>query len=95
MAGLISLLISLLMLWLFQLLRNEANHYYLTITVTNEGDATGAQVTVEGKLAGGSNEEASATTFDFIPSHSKAEGVLVFTNEPTSAEVRVVSFQQP
>lgn len=76
-------------------IRNELGHYYLPITVTNEGDATGAQVTVEGRLAGPGNEQASATTFDFIPAHSSVEGVLIFDTEPTSAELRVVSYQQP
>jgi uncharacterized protein (TIGR02588 family) len=75
--------------------RNEAGQYYLPITVTNEGDATGAQVTVEGKLTAGGGEETSATTFDFIPARSRAEGVLVFNHDPASAEVRVVSYQQP
>jgi uncharacterized protein (TIGR02588 family) len=76
-------------------IRNEVGHYYLPITVTNEGDATGAQVTVEGRLEGAGNEQTSATTFDFIPAHSSVEGVLIFDTEPTSAELRVVSYQQP
>ena len=76
-------------------IRNEANDYYLPITVTNEGDATGAQVTVEGKLKSGDNEETPALTFDFIPAHSSAEGVLVFKTDPASADVRVVSYQKP
>lgn len=75
--------------------RYEAGHYHLPITVANEGDATGAQVTVEGKLAAGGREEAPATTFDFIPGRSSAAGVLIFSAEPTAAEVRVVSYQQP
>lgn len=76
-------------------IRNEVGHYYLPITVTNEGDATGAQVTVEGRLRGSGNEQTSATTFDFIPAHSSVEGVLIFDTEPTSAELRVVGYQQP
>jgi len=76
-------------------IRNEENHYYLSITVTNEGDTTGAQVTVEGKLKGASSEETSATTFDFIPAHSSAEGVLVFKTDAALADVRVVSYQKP
>ncbi|MEK6301644.1 MAG: hypothetical protein AABO41_13115 [Acidobacteriota bacterium] len=76
-------------------IRNEASKYYLPITVTNEGDATGAQVTVEGRLGGSADEQISATIFDFIPAHSSVEGVLIFDTEPTSAELRVVSYQQP
>lgn len=76
-------------------IRNEVGHYYLPITVTNEGDATGAQVTVEGRLGGSADEQTSATTFDFIPAHSSVEGVLIFDTEPTSAALRVVSYQRP
>jgi uncharacterized protein (TIGR02588 family) len=76
-------------------IRNEAGQYYLPVTVTNEGDATGAQVTVEGKLKGTGGEETPATTFDFIPARSSAEVVLIFKGDPASAEVRVVSYQQP
>jgi uncharacterized protein (TIGR02588 family) len=76
-------------------IRNEAGQYYLPVTVTNEGDETGAQVTVEGRLRGTSGEEKAATIFDFIPARSSAEGVLVFTGEPSTAEVRVISYQQP
>ena len=75
--------------------RNEGGHYYLPVTVTNEGGATGAQVTVEGRLEGADGEEAAATTFDFIPGSSSAEGVLIFKGDPTGAEVRVVSYQTP
>ncbi len=76
-------------------IRTEADHYYLPIVVTNEGDATGAQVTVEGSVREAGEEQTSATTFDFIPAHSSVEGVLVFKSEPSSAELRVVSYQQP
>ena len=75
--------------------RNEAGLFYLPVTVTNEGDTTGAQVTVEGKLKGAEKEESASTTFDFIPARSSAEGILVFMSEPGSAEVRVISYQQP
>jgi uncharacterized protein (TIGR02588 family) len=76
-------------------IRNEAGYYYLPIKITNEGDATGAQVTVEGRLKVSNQEEVSATTFDFIPTRSSAEGILIFNTEPSSALVRVVSYQQP
>lgn len=75
--------------------RNEAGHYYLPIKVTNEGDTTGAQVTVEGKLKVNDKEESASTTFDFIPARSSAEGILIFITDPVSAEVRVVSYQRP
>lgn len=76
-------------------IRQEESHYYLPVKVKNEGDATGAQVTVEGKLKGAGGEETASTTFDFIPARSSAEGILVFNADPTQAEVSVTSFQQP
>jgi uncharacterized protein (TIGR02588 family) len=75
--------------------RNEAGHFYLPIKVTNEGDSTGAQVTIEGKLKVNEKEETASTTFDFIPARSSAEGILIFMTEPGNAEVRVISYQQP
>ncbi|MGH9838486.1 MAG: hypothetical protein ACREEM_06865 [Blastocatellia bacterium] len=76
-------------------IRNEADRYYLPITVANEGDATAAQVTVEGRLRGDGGEEIAATTFDFIPARSRARGVLIFKGDPATAEILVVSYQQP
>ncbi|MBW4660850.1 MAG: hypothetical protein KME15_19425 [Drouetiella hepatica Uher 2000/2452] len=76
------------------LVRNEVGVYYLPITVTNEGAETGAQVTVAGKLRGTDDLE-STTTFDFISGGASVTGVLVFQTEPTSAEIRVVGYQQP
>jgi uncharacterized protein (TIGR02588 family) len=75
--------------------RNEAGQYYLPITVTNDGDTTGAQVTVQGKLRLNDREESASTTFDFIPARSSAQGILIFISEPGPAEVLVISYQQP
>jgi uncharacterized protein (TIGR02588 family) len=75
--------------------RSEGGRYYLPVTVINDGDATGAQVAVEGRLSVGGREEAATTTFDFIPARSSAEGVLVFSGDPSAAVVSVVSFQKP
>jgi uncharacterized protein (TIGR02588 family) len=75
--------------------RNEAGLVYLPFTLTNDGDKTAAEVTVEGKIVAGGTEEISSTTFDFIPGHARQEGVLVFSADPASAEVRVTSYQQP
>jgi uncharacterized protein (TIGR02588 family) len=75
--------------------RNEAGLVYLPFTLTNDGDQTAAEVTVEGKIVAGGTEEISSTTFDFIPGRARQEGVLVFRADPASAEVRVTSYQQP
>jgi uncharacterized protein (TIGR02588 family) len=76
-------------------IRNESGPYYLSVKVINEGDKTGAQVTVEGKLKANDKEERAVTTFDFIPARSSAEGILIFASEPSSADVRVMSYQEP
>ncbi|HZG40717.1 MAG TPA: hypothetical protein VEZ50_18730 [Nodosilinea sp.] len=75
--------------------RPAQDHYYLPITIKNEGDATAAEVTVEGTLETTSPEEVANTTFDFIPARSEAEGVLIFSEEPSAASVRVISYQKP
>lgn len=75
--------------------RADGTHFQLPITVTNVGDATGAQVVVEGALGGAGDEEVSAITFDFLAPRSSAKGVLVFSADPASARVRVVSYQEP
>lgn len=75
--------------------RPAQDHYYLPITIKNEGDATAAEVTVEGTLDTTSPEEVANTTFDFIPARSEAEGFLIFSEEPSAASVRVISYQKP
>lgn len=75
--------------------RNDAEHYHLPVTVINNGDAAGAQVTIEGTLRGTNAAETATTTFDFVPARSRVAGVLVFSSEPTAATVRVVSYQRP
>lgn len=75
--------------------RTANGHYYLPVTVKNEGDATAAEVTVEGSLDAAPDDEVATTTFDFVPAQSDAEGVLIFSQEPSGATVRVVSYQEP
>jgi uncharacterized protein (TIGR02588 family) len=77
------------------MIRNEGGQFYLPIIVKNEGDKTGAQVTVEGRLTAGSEEETTTTTFDFIPGRSRVEGVLIFSRDPADARLRVMSYQDP
>lgn len=74
--------------------RTSKDHYYLPVTIKNEGDATAAQVTIEGSLDAASDEIAT-TTFDFVPARSDAEGVLIFSQDPSGASVRVISYQEP
>jgi uncharacterized protein (TIGR02588 family) len=76
-------------------IRVEGGVFYLPVIVSNDGDATGAQVTVSGKLEAGGKEEEASTTFDFIPGHSHSEGTLIFSSDPVSADVQVISYQEP
>ncbi|HVF88733.1 MAG TPA: hypothetical protein VNH22_01625 [Blastocatellia bacterium] len=75
--------------------RVEGELFYLPVVVSNDGDATGAQVTVTGKLEADGEEEEASTTFDFVPGHSQVEGSLIFGSDPVSADVRVTSYQKP
>ncbi len=80
--------------------RKVGMRFYLPFTITNEGDVTGAQVTVEGSLkrdsvAAGADEQTATTTFDFIPAKGSADGIFVFSVKPADVDVRVVSFQPP
>ncbi len=75
--------------------RNDGGQFYLPFVLTNEGDQTAAEVTVEGRIGDAGNEETSTTTFDFIPGHARQEGVLVFSGDPATAQLRVASFQRP
>jgi uncharacterized protein (TIGR02588 family) len=75
--------------------RREAGRFYLAITVHNDGDRTASEVTVVGVVAANGREETATTTFDFIPGHTKVEGVLIFGQDPSGADVRVVSYQKP
>ncbi|MGB3308833.1 MAG: hypothetical protein WBG32_14730 [Nodosilinea sp.] len=75
--------------------RTANDQYYLPVTIKNEGDATAAQVTVEGRLETANTDETATTTFDFVPARSGAESVLIFSQDPSAATVRVVSYQDP
>jgi uncharacterized protein (TIGR02588 family) len=82
------------------IVRKAGTQYYLPFSVTNKGDRTGANVVVEGKLteqAGRtvSDNQRSTTVFDFIPAQASAEGIFVFTAEPSGADLRVTSYQPP
>jgi uncharacterized protein (TIGR02588 family) len=69
--------------------------YYLPVTIANTGDETAAQVMLEGIVTAGEDEEEATTTIDFLPGHAQAEAVLIFSHDPSDAELRVVSYQKP
>jgi uncharacterized protein (TIGR02588 family) len=69
--------------------------YYLSVTIHNEGDTTASEVTLEGSLEVDGDEETATTTFDFVPGHSDREATLIFSADPSAADVRVISYQDP
>jgi uncharacterized protein (TIGR02588 family) len=75
--------------------RNETGLFHLPVTVTNTGGLAVGQVRVEGKLNNQGQEETTVTTIDFLPIRAQEEVVLIFRNEPSGAEVQVVSYHQP
>ena len=71
------------------------DQYYLSVTIHNEGDTTASEVTLEGSLEVDGDEENPTTTFDFVPGHSDREATLIFSADPSAAELRVISYQDP
>ena len=71
------------------------DQFYLSVTIHNEGDTTASEVTLEGSLEVDGDQENPTTTFDFVPGHSEREGTLIFSGDPSAAEVGVVSYQEP
>jgi uncharacterized protein (TIGR02588 family) len=72
--------------------------YVVEFRATNDGDATAAQVLVQGELRGDAGTvERSEATIDFVPARSWRRGGLVFGQDPRGGrvEVRVLGFDRP
>ena len=68
----------------------HAKGFVLELSAFNRGDATAAQVTVEGTLSlDGEVVETSETTFDYLPSGSRSNGGLFFQADPRAHDVAV------
>ena len=68
------------------------------VQVTNTGDETAADVRVVGELPTDSGEpETSELEFTFLAGQESAGGTMVFSQEPTESDLRLlpVSFQDP
>lgn len=62
------------------------------VTATNAGDATAADVNLEGAIGGGS--QPSSVVLDYLPPHSSRTAVLVFHDDPTGrVTVRATGFR--
>ena len=62
------------------------------VTAANAGDATAADVTLEGAIDGGS--QRSSVMLDYLPPHSSRSAVLLFSSDPTGRlAVRATGFR--
>jgi len=75
--------------------RVEGGLFHLPVALTNVGGEAAGQVRLEGRPAGGGQEERPATTIEFLPVGAREEAVLIFRADPSRASVEVVSYQRP
>lgn len=72
--------------------------YLVLIRAANAGDRTAAQLRVSGELRqDGRTVEASDTSFDYLPGHSRRHGGLFFTRNPHdySLALRATGYVEP
>jgi uncharacterized protein (TIGR02588 family) len=66
--------------------------YLVTFHLTNLGDITAQELTVEGNLMEGEKSaETSTTTIQYLPGHSKREGGLFFSKDPHAYRLQVLA----
>lgn len=64
--------------------------YVAEIVARNRSSQTAKTVEIEGTLSSGSAEnETSSITFDYVPGGSTVKGVLHFTSDPASGDLRL------
>lgn len=72
--------------------------WVVAVTVQNSGDATAAEVTVEGTLYDDTGMvETSQVTLDYVPVHSRREAGLHFTRDPARHRLvlRPLGYRRP
>jgi uncharacterized protein (TIGR02588 family) len=79
--------------------RQVGDSFQVEVTVTNDGDATAANVQVSAELvpAGGGAPTTGDQTIDFLAGHEEDDLVFVFPDDPSGGEltVGVTSFAVP
>ena len=73
-------------------------NYLVNFRVSNTGETTAADLTVEGELRNGEkSEETSDVTIGYVPSHSTRRGGLFFTKNPNEfqLEIRPKGYEKP
>lgn len=80
----------------FDGVREAAGHFYLPVTVWNEGGRTAEAVEVAIRLGEGAEMEQVVVETQFLPGGGSFEGVAVFERRPEQEEVGfVASFVEP
>jgi uncharacterized protein (TIGR02588 family) len=68
----------------------QGNAFLAEIEIFNRGDAAAAGIEVEGTLErGGQIVETATATFDYLPSQSRRQGGLYFSEDPGSGTLTV------
>lgn len=78
-------------------LRQDDSAYYVPVQVTNEGDRTVEDVTIEGELAVDGQVETAEITVTFLAGGERVTGAFVFSQDPSQGEltVRPISYKDP
>lgn len=71
---------------------HQSSGWLAFVTAANAGDATAADVTLEGAIDGGS--QRSSVVLDYLPPRSSRSAVLLFSSDPTGRlSVRATGFR--
>jgi uncharacterized protein (TIGR02588 family) len=74
------------------------DNYLVNFRVSNTGDTTAADLTIEGELKNGEKaEETSDVTMTYLPAKSVRRGGLFFTKNPRDFQLRIRAkgYEQP
>ena len=79
-------------------IEQHGDRFYVPLTIRNAGAATGEEVVVHAELKqGGETVEETELTFGFIAGGEEMEGVVIFAEDPRSAELEayIVGYLKP
>lgn len=73
-----------------QVMSREEGHH-VEFRITNEGDATAAEVLVKGRLRDGDQVvEEREVTFDYVPGGAEERAALIFMNDPAGYDLEIL-----
>ena len=76
----------------------RGEHFYVPVTLHNEGDETAEGVHVVVTLTKGDTTEEGEFEIPFLPHHSRREGAVAFKTNPVESDeltARVAGYQKP